>query len=223
MLRKWLMISLVALLVNVAKGEAQQKAENEPLFKDGKGYYSYLNPLKIELPADGKILIQYFYTYECQTCLTGDDTLKAYAKRNADKVVLQRTPAISQQGGGLTAKLSATFAEYGKPELSDLYLFDSVGRKEKNSLVKNNQALIQWLKQKGINIDQFYQLFNSAAAQKRVEDIVQINQRYRPQYSPMAILNGKYILVQNTLYNDDYTNAVLDFLVQKIKQEQANQ
>ncbi|OOR98081.1 hypothetical protein B0187_09785 [Haemophilus paracuniculus] len=217
MLRKWLFFSFALLSLNLANGEPL------PQFEDGSGYYSYIDPVKVELPKDGKILIQYFYTYGCDSCLTADDTLKAYAERNAHKVVLQRTPASSLQAGGLTTKLSATFAEYGKPELDALFLFDSVGQKEKNSLVKNNQALIQWLKQQNINVDQFHQLFNSTAVQNRVDEIIKINQLYRPKYSPMAVLNGKYILVKNTLYNDDYTNAVLDFLVRKIKTEQANQ
>ena len=38
----------------------------------------------------------------------------------------------------------------------------------------------------------------------------------------MAVLNGKYILLQNTLYNDDYTFGVLDFLVEKLQQEQGD-
>lgn len=39
-----------------------------------------------------------------------------------------------------------------------------------------------------------------------------IYQKYRPIAAPFVSINGKYVLLQSTLYNDDYTYAVLDHL-----------
>ncbi len=58
---------------------------------------------------------------------------------------------------------------------------------------------------------------------KQIEADVNLFKQYgSPKYVPMAVLNGKYILLQNTLYNDDYTFGVLDFLVEKLQQEQGD-
>jgi len=37
---------------------------------------------------------------------------------------------------------------------------------------------------------------------------------------PFVVINGKYVLTISTLYNDDYTFAVLDYLVNKVILEQ---
>lgn len=55
---------------------------------------------------------------------------------------------------------------------------------------------------------------------KRISQNYELIKRYSPPVIPMAVLNGKYILTKSTLYNDDYTYAVLDFLVDKLQKEQ---
>lgn len=197
----------------------QKTAEKEPLFKDGKGFYSYKKPLNITLPKDGKVLIQYFYQYGCEVCSHGLDYLKLYAERNKDKVILQYSPSFAK-GNAFTGKMHATFSEYGRPELSELYLFDSLDRKDKESLTENNEAIQRWLKRNGIDIAKFYQLFTSVQVEKRMEQDLNVYRQYKPPaFTPIAILNGHYVLLKNTLYNDDYTYAVLDFLVEKLQQE----
>ena len=34
------------------------------------------------------------------------------------------------------------------------------------------------------------------------------------------MINGQYVLTSSTLYNDDYTFAVMDFLISRILQQQ---
>lgn len=216
-----LLLSLLAFALPThaddKRSDPPKDLQKEPLFKDGKGYYSYKKPLDIVLP-EGKVLIQYFYRYGCEVCLNGDDYLKLYAERNRDKVVLVRSPAF-EKWSEFTARMNATFIEFGRPDLSDKYLFDSASRKKEQSLVENNEAIQRWLAQNGVNIDKFYHLFSSEAVKKRVEQDLSRYQQYSPPINPIAVLNGKYILIHNTLYNDDYTYAVLDFLVEKLQQE----
>ncbi|MDO4698028.1 MAG: thiol:disulfide interchange protein DsbA/DsbL [Pasteurellaceae bacterium] len=210
-------ISAFADSANNKGGRNVEKVQNEPLFKDGKGYYSYKQPLDIALP-DNKILIQYFYQYGCNVCLKGDDYLKAYAERNADKVVLQRAPAF-EKGNVFTAQMQATFVEYGRPELADKYLFDSADTHPARKLINDNEAIKRWLTQNQVDIDRFHQLFASEKIHQQVEKAHAFYQIYAPPLAPIAVLNGKYILIHNTLYNDDYTYAVLDFLVDKLHNE----
>lgn len=201
--------------------ESQKNAENAPLFRDGKGYYSYKKALDIPLPPN-KVLIQYFYRYGCAVCQNADDYLTAYAQRNADKVELVRSP-VAANSESFTARLKATFEQFGRPELADKYLFDSAETVPKNKLVENNDAIRAWLVQHQIDIPRFHQLFESPLINEKVAQARQLYDIYSPPMTPIAVLNGKYILVQNTLYNDDYTNAVLDFLIEKLQQEQTKQ
>ncbi|MGX2955913.1 thiol:disulfide interchange protein DsbA/DsbL [Ursidibacter arcticus] len=199
-------------------GNLRKSQQNESLFKDGKGYYSYKKALDIPLPKD-KVLIQYFYEYGCQICLDADDYLTEYARRNSDKVILVRSPAFPK-GSRFTAQMNATFTAIGRPDLSDKYLFDSAYTKNKRELVENNDAIKRWLTTNQLNIEQFHQTFDSESVKQLVEQAEKHYVQYSPPITPIAVLNGKYILIRNTLYNDDYTYAVLDFLVEKLQQEQ---
>lgn len=205
-----------------ASSEFSQKTEEkQPLFKDGKDFFSYIKPIKVDVPK-GKILIQYFYQYGCKNCLIGLDSLNLYVKNHTDKLMLQTSPSFAKEDN-FTSAMNATFKEYGKANLSPLYLFDSLDRKEEKSLLKSNDEIRAWLKRNGIDDKRFHQLFHSELVRKQIESDVNLFKQYgSPKYVPMAVLNGKYILLQNTLYNDDYTFGVLDFLVEKLQQEQGD-
>ncbi|WGE31692.1 thiol:disulfide interchange protein DsbA/DsbL [Actinobacillus genomosp. 2] len=196
----------------------QKTIHNEPLFKDGKGYYSYKERVNDKAIQSDKVHIQYFFEYDCKICSEANDYLQQYALRNKDKVVLVRSPSFDKDSQ-FTAQMHSTFMEIGREDLSELYLFDSVGRKNEKSLIRSNNAIITWLKQKGIDVVKFNKVFLSEQVRQRVQQYKDIFLTYRPSYKPMAVLDGKYILVRNTLYNDDYTYAVLDFLVEKLQQE----
>ena len=223
------LLGLMIVLPNVAS-EPEKKAssefsqkteEKQPLFKDGKDFFSYIKPIKVDVPK-GKILIQYFYQYGCKNCLTGLDSLNLYAKNHTDKILLQTSPSFAKDEN-FTSAMNATFKEYGKADLSPLYLFDSLDRREEKSLLKSNEEIRAWLKRNGIDDQRFHQLFHSEPVKKQIESDVNLFKQYgSPKYVPMAVLNGKYILLQNTLYNDDYTFGVLDFLVEKLQQEQGD-
>ena len=88
-------------------------------------------------------------------------------------------------------------------------------------MLKSNDEISTWLIRNGIDTQRFHQLFHSELVKKQIEADVGLFKQYgSPSYVPIAILNGKYILLGNTLYNDDYTFGVLDFLIEKLQQEQ---
>ncbi|WP_301098463.1 thiol:disulfide interchange protein DsbA/DsbL [Otariodibacter sp.] len=204
---------------SVEKEKSLEILETKPAFKDGHGYYSYNNPLDLKLPKDGKVLIQYFYQYGCELCLKADDYLKLYAARNSDKVILERSPSFLDNLE-FTAKMDAAFSAYGHKELSDKYLFDSADKKMKESLVNNNDAIKNWLINNDVYLPKFHEIFSSSQVAKDVAKAKELYQiYYSPPRLPVAVLNGKYILMSDTLYNDDYTYAVLDFLINKLQEE----
>lgn len=54
---------------------------------------------------------------------------------------------------------------------------------------------------------------------KLVKSAVKMTEDYGVFTYPYVIINGKYVLTASTLYNDDYSFAVLDFLLNKIERE----
>lgn len=221
---RFLMPLLVAFFITPAlnAAEKQKNPDFSPpqvavQFVDGKDFYTYKTPVAVNVPA-GKLLIQYFYRYDCTVCLHADDYLKQYAARHPE-VELVRTPSFADKSP-VSSAFNATFAELGRPELSDQFLFDSEGRKASQSLMKEGEALSSWFVQQGVDEAKFLAVLKSEAVKNRVEsDFATFKHYLSPNFAPVAVINGKYILLQNTLFNDDYTFAVLDFLREKITKQ----
>lgn len=190
-----------------------------PVFEDGKGFFSYKQPLMEEPLPDKRLKLVYFFQYDCEACLRGDDYIKLYAERYPHKVQLERYPYFPQ-GKAFTAKMHATFIEMGRADLSELYLFDSQGRKGEASLMSSEQAVEKWLNAHNLDVAAFKKQFVSEQVKQRVQEYMAVNEKYRPPFAPFLSINGKYVLTDSTLYNDDYTYAVLDFLYEKVQKEE---
>lgn len=204
---------LVLLLSGLAIANETDKSilSQAPLFYDGKGFFTYNSPINEEKLPDGKLKVVYFFDYECASCISADDYLKEYARRNPEKIELVRYPYFNK-GRIFVARLHAAFEILGKSELSALYMFESEGKKGNASLVHNEQAIEKWLKQHDVDLVVLKTLLNSGLVKEKVAEYTAIYQKYRPIVAPFVSINGKYVLLQSTLYNDDYTYAVLDHL-----------
>lgn len=185
--------------------------ENAPLFYDGKGFFTYRQPLDGDKLANGKLKVVYFFDYDCAACITADDYLKQYAKYNPEKIELVRYPYF-KEGRVFVAKMHAALEMLGKPELSALYMFDSAGKKGDDSLIDSNLAVTKWFEKYNLDVTELNRIWQSDELKKRVDEYADIYRKYRPIAAPFVSINGKYLLVQNTLYNDDYTYAVLDHI-----------
>lgn len=214
-MKKWLYTLIACGLSLPALSYAETAAK--PLFHDGKGFFTYKKPLNEELAEDGKLKLVYFFHYDCAACVAGDDYLKMYASLHPEKVVLERYPFFNE-GKTFTARMYATFLALGRQDLSDLYLFDSADKKGDASLVNSERAVEKWLSAHDVDIHAFKTLFNSDVVKQQVQEFVAISKKYHPPLAPFVSINGKYVLTHSTLYNDDYTYAVLDFLYDQEKQ-----
>ena len=53
----------------------------------------------------------------------------------------------------------------------------------------------------------------------QVSHAVELTEEYGVFTFPYVIIDGRYVLTASTLYSDDYSFAVLDFLLNKLQQE----
>ncbi|VEH66507.1 thioredoxin fold protein [Rodentibacter pneumotropicus] len=54
---------------------------------------------------------------------------------------------------------------------------------------------------------------------EKVKDSIELTEEYGVFTYPYVVIGGKYVLTASTLYNDDYSVAVLDYLVNKLEKE----
>ena len=88
---------------------------------------------------------------------------------------------------------------------------------ERNQYIKLTQQenLLTWLEQQGIERNLFLQTYYSEQVKQQVDNAVRLTEDYGVFTFPYVIIDGKYVLTASTLYNDDYALAVLDFLINK--------
>lgn len=194
-------------------------AEQLPIFKDGKDYFSYKQPIAEEPTADNKIKIKFFFSYECRICLMAADNLSLYKRMNPDKVDIEWIPAATP-GGHFSAAVYYALEGIGRPDLADLFIFDTAEQKFNRNSRNRGKFLQEWLTRKQINIETFLDVFNSELVAAKVNQSINSTLKYGVFTLPFVSVSGRYVLTGSTLYNDDYTMAVLDSLTAKIVQEQ---
>ncbi|MDO5053774.1 MAG: thiol:disulfide interchange protein DsbA/DsbL [Pasteurella oralis] len=185
-------------------------------FLEGRDYFSYQAPIYISNPND-PLLIQFFFDYDCRVCSSALDILELYSQINFDKVKLIEQPVATdkaQYSALVFYALQAIKAE----DLSALLLFETAEKQRFSQLARFNE-LRAWLETQGINTDDFTKAFYSAKVAHEVELAEKRTEEYGVFTYPYVVIDGRYVLTASTLYNDDYSFAVLDFLVNKLIKE----
>ncbi|MFC0322374.1 thiol:disulfide interchange protein [Gallibacterium melopsittaci] len=197
-------------------------AEQLPIFKDGKDYFSYKKPLQETVSPDKKVKIKFFFAYECRICLIAADNLSLYKRLNPNDVEIEWIPAATETGH-YSASVYYALENIGRPDLADLFIFDTAELKFDQSRKARGEFLQQWLEKKNVNINAFSELLNSPVTEEKVKKAILATKQYGVFTLPFVAVGGRYVLTESTLYNDDYTIAVLDSLTAKLLREQRGQ
>ncbi|MDU8923735.1 thiol:disulfide interchange protein DsbA/DsbL [Pasteurellaceae bacterium LIM206] len=193
---------------------AESAVSNSRVFADGRDYFSYRTPIAEDSGKDKRVQIQSFFLYDCRTCVNTQDILALYSQLNADKVVLKEYP-IATEEADFTARVYYSLMAMDLEEVSDALLFESSDADQYASL-SQMEKLLAWLRQQRVDTVKFRQLYQSEEVSRQVSAAIVRTEKYGVFTYPFVVIQGKYVLTDSTLYNDDYTFAVLDFLVNKL-------
>ncbi|MGR6980715.1 thiol:disulfide interchange protein [Testudinibacter sp. P27/CKL/0425] len=196
---------------------AEAEGESAPFaFEDGKDYFSYATPIKSK-PIDNRIEVKLFFTYECAHCLTAFDNLSLYQRLHEEQIQLMLEP-IAVPEVLFSPNVYYSLKGMDRQGLAELLLFDSAELQGKNSL-QHGENLYHWLIGHSVALDQFLMQLNSPAVAAKAQEAVEQTEKYGVFTSPFLVIDGQYVLTSSTLYNDDYTFAVMDFLISRILQQ----
>ncbi|WP_439256712.1 thiol:disulfide interchange protein DsbA/DsbL [Lonepinella sp. BR2271] len=198
----------------------EQADNNAEPFQDGKDYFSYSTPVNVQLEKD-RVRIQSFFAYDCRTCVNVQDILTLYKELNADKVNYEEYP-IATDDVLYSAQVFYSLHQLKRDDVSDLLLFETTDATRYTELAKWDN-LLAWLQQNNIDPQQFDEIFYANPTIKLVNSAIARTEKYGVFTYPFVVLDGKYVLTISTLYNDDYTFAVLDYLVNKLMNNKQNE
>ena len=162
---------------------------------------------------DNRIPIQFFFDYDCRVCSSAQDILELYSQINRDRVVLSEYPVATAKAR-FSAMVFYSLQALNADNVSSALMFETA---EKSQYIKlaQQENLLTWLEQQGIERSNFLQTYYSEPVKQQVDEAVRLTEDYGVFTFPYVIIDGKYVLTASTLYNDDYALAVLDFLINK--------
>lgn len=199
-----------------AKPADPQQEETD--FEEGRDYFSYLEPITQPQREDKRIVIHSFFAYDCIDCSSTQDMMELYSQINANRVIVKHNP-VATENATFTASVYFTLISLGHEDLANLFLFDNAVYSNQQI---NNKKFIRWLKKHKVEQEMFVTTLRTPEIQEKIKSAVELTQKYGVFTIPFVVINGKYVLTQSTLYNDDYAFAVLDYLVDKSENERKN-
>lgn len=192
-------------------------APSQTRFKDGRDYFSYKEPVRQPQRADNKIRVQFFFDYDCRVCSSAQDILELYGQMRANKIALEQYPVATAENQ-FSARVFYTLKALNADELSDALLFETA-EKSRYAELSSPAKILKWAEQQGFDKQLFSQTENLPEVKERVKHAVELTEEYGVFTYPYVVIGGRYVLTASTLYNDDYSVAVLDYLINKLEQE----
>ncbi len=186
-------------------------------FREGRDYFSYKIPIAVEQSNEKKIRIQSFFDYDCRVCVNTQDILTLYSQINPNSVIIEEYPVATSKTR-FSAQVYYSLKRLNHEDLSDSLLFETSDA-ERYREISKYENLLAWLKKQKVDTELFNDIFTSEETARKVEQAIELTEKYGVFTYPFVVIDGRYVLTNSTLYNDDYTFAVLDFLVHKLMDE----
>lgn len=170
-----------------------------------------------------KIEVIEFLYYGCSHCFDAEPYLKQWMSRMPKDVAFRRIPAVFRDEWVPLTKTFYTLEALG--ELNRLHsdVFEAIHLKHIN--LNNEQMLLDWMEQHGVNRKKFADAYNSFSINNRAEYAKKLTQAYGIAGTPAFVVDGKYLTAPAFMGSTDPHGSVikvLDELIDKARQGRAS-
>lgn len=182
---------------------------------EGKDYIRLATPQPTE--NSKRIEVIEFFWYGCPHCNDLHPHLKHWLENKPDDVEFRYIPAIFRANWIPAAKTFYALESLGLTrELNDK-IYQAIHR-DKIDLSKET-TLFAWIEKQGIERDKFVNAYNSFTVQNQASRAAQLTRQYQITGVPALVVNGVYLTSGKLSGTPQDTIAVLDFLLDKVRQE----
>jgi protein dithiol oxidoreductase (disulfide-forming) len=175
----WSYLALLAVLSGVA--QAQMPVAD-------KEYKLITPPQRTENPK--KIEVIEFFSYACPHCADFEAPLQDWLKRKPKDVDYRAVPVVFRDSWKPLAKLYYTLETMSLLDKYHDKVFDAI-HKDGQQLF-DDDAIVKWAGQQGIDADKFAQVYNSFGIDAKVQRAMAMGRAYGVQFTPSLAVNGKY-------------------------------
>ena len=164
-------------------------------------------------------VIEFFY-YGCPHCYDLEPYLKNWLSGAPKDVAFRRIPAVFRDSWVPLTKTFYTLDALGELDRLHGDVFEAIHVKQIN--LNNEQILLDWMEQHGVNRKKFADAYNSFSVYNRAEFAKKLTQAYGVEGTPSMVVDGKYLTGTGMTGSHESTMRVLDQLIEKARQERAS-
>jgi thiol:disulfide interchange protein DsbA len=165
----------------------------------------------------GRIVVVEFFWYGCPHCSDMHPRLKAWAQRQPADVALVYQPVVARDRWEGGARMHFTLQALGEQERLADALFEAT---QLEGLDLNDEAvMLGWAERQGLDRQRFAAAYRSPPVQRQVDEARSVAERYQLRGVPALVVDGRYLTSNAYTGSADDTLAMVDRLVQKVREE----
>ncbi len=167
-----------------------------------------------------KIEVIEFLYYGCSHCFDAEPYLKQWMSRMPKDVTFRRIPAVFRDDWVPLTKTFYTLEALGELDRLHSDVFEAIHAKHID--LNNEQMLLDWMEQHGVNRKKFADAYNSFSIKNRAEYAKKLTQAYGVEGTPSLVVDGKYLTGPGMTGSHESAMRVLDQLIDKARQERSS-
>lgn len=201
-------LAAISLMLLSLALPAQARAES---IDAGIEYRELPEQLRAE-PGDDIEVLELFW-YGCPHCWYLEPALEEWLETKPDDVSFRRLPSTASPRWVPHAK--AFFAADVLGELDQLHrpLFEALHQERRRVL--NDEQLIAFAAEQGIDEEQFRRAYQSFPVDMRVRKSTDLGRRYGIDGVPAIVVNGKYVTSASQAGSTERMFEVIEYLIEK--------
>ncbi len=181
------MKSLMTLLaLTLALSIAAPSAEALESGKD----YAELSPKQSTNVKKGQVEVLEFFWYRCPHCFDLEPELNAWIKKQPNRVVVRRVPAILNESWAALARAYYALEAIGMNDKLHGDVFNAIHVQGMD--LTPPQTFFDWAVTKGVDRKKLADAYNSFAVDTKVMRAQQLTRDYKLTGVPAIAINGKY-------------------------------
>ncbi len=202
---------------DIAKLEPKKSASKAKTFQKDIHYAELFSPVPVST-ANGEIEVVEMFWYGCPHCFKLDPHLHKWHQNAAQDVKLITMPGVLNPAWKLYAKAFYAAQVMDVSEKFHQPLFQTIH--EQGRKITNQDALIRFIESQGIDGKKFLGAMDSMSVTAKVARAEKLGRQYGITGVPALIVGGKYRVLGGGVASYDEMFDVVDFLAEKIRQEQ---
>ncbi len=164
-------------------------------------------------------VIEFFY-YGCSHCYDLEPYLEKWMSSAPKDVAFRRIPAVFRDDWVPLTKTFYTLEALGEINRLQSAVFEAIHVKQIN--LNNEQTLLDWMEQHGVDRKKFADAYNSFSINNRADFAKKLTRAYGVEGTPTLVVDGKYLTGPGMTGSHESALQVVNELINKARQERSS-